>query len=96
MIVELRPLGLGDKGSATRAIVERFGLRGVVVLGDDATDLDMFRVVDELRAAGHLRGAIIGVGGAAGEVLPALVEASDVVLTDPAEVAVLLFALGRN
>ena len=95
MIVEVRPVGLGDKGSAARAIVERFGLRGVVVLGDDATDLDMFRAVDELRTAGRLRGAIVGVGGAAGEVLPALVEACDVVLADPAEVAALLTALSR-
>jgi trehalose 6-phosphate phosphatase len=95
MIVEVRPVGLGDKGSAARAIVERFGLRGVVVLGDDATDLDMFRAVDELRTAGQLRGAIIGVGGAAGEVLPKLVEACDVVLTDPAEVAALLTALSQ-
>lgn len=95
MIVEIRPVGLGDKGSAARAIVERFGLRGVVVLGDDATDLDMFRAVDELRSAGRLRGAIIGVGGMAGEVLPALFAASDVVLTDPAEAAALLAALSR-
>jgi trehalose-6-phosphatase len=93
MIVEVRPVGLGDKGSAARAIVDRFGLRGVVVLGDDATDLDMFRAVAELRRAGRVRGAIIGVGGAAGEVLPALVEACDVVLEDPAEVAELLVAL---
>ena len=96
MIVEVRPVGLGDKGSATRAIVDRFGLRGVLVMGDDVTDLDMFRAVDELRGAGRLRGAIIGVGGAAGEVLPALAEACDVVLADPAEVAELLFALGRH
>ena len=95
MIVEVRPIGLGDKGSAARTIVERFGLRGVVVLGDDATDLDMFRAVKELRGAGRLRGAIIGVGGSAGEVLPALVEACDVVLADPAEVAVLLKELSR-
>ena len=95
MIVEVRPVGLGDKGSAARAIVERFGLRGVVVLGDDATDIDMFRAVDELRGAGRLRGAIIGVGGMAGEVLPALVAASDVVLADPAEAAALLTALSR-
>ncbi|HYI67794.1 MAG TPA: trehalose-phosphatase [Candidatus Limnocylindrales bacterium] len=95
MIVEVRPVGLGDKGSAARAVVERFGLRGVVVLGDDATDLDMFRAIDELRSAGRLHGAIIGVGGAAGEVLPALVEACDVVLADPAEVAALLVALSR-
>ena len=95
MIVEVRPVGLGDKGSAAREIVGRFGLRGVVVLGDDATDLDMFRAVDELRSAGRLRGAIIGVGGAAGEVLPALVAACDVVLADPAEVAALLTALSE-
>ena len=95
MIVEVRPVGLGDKGSAARAIIERFALRGVVVLGDDATDLDMFRAVDELRGAGRLRGAIIGVGGAAGEVLPALIETCDVVLADPSEVAVLLGELSR-
>jgi trehalose 6-phosphate phosphatase len=95
MIVEVRPVGLGDKGSAARTIVERFGLRGVVVLGDDATDLDMFRAVEELRGSSRLRGAIIGVGGAAGEVLPALVGACDVVLADPAEVAVLLDELSR-
>ena len=65
------------------------------MLGDDATDLDMFRAVDELRSAGRLRGAIIGVGGMAGEVLPALVAASDVVLADPAEAAALLTALSR-
>ena len=93
MIVEVRPAGLGDKGTAARAIVERFGLRGVVVMGDDVTDLDMFRAVDELRRAGQLHGVIIGVGGAAGEVLPALIDASDVVLADPAEAATLLTEL---
>ena len=91
--IELRPAGLGDKGSAARAIIERFGLRGVVVMGDDLTDLDMFRVVDELRSAGAIRGAIIGVGGMDGEVPSAVVEAADVVLADPAEAAALLTAL---
>ena len=95
MIVEVRPVGLGDKGSAARTIIERFGLRGVLVMGDDTTDLDMFRAVNELRTAGSLRGAIIGVGGAAGEVLPVLAEASDVVLDDPAAAAALLLALSR-
>jgi trehalose-phosphatase len=92
-IVELRPIGLGDKGSAARTIVDRFGLRGVVVMGDDVTDLDMFRAIDELRSAGRVRAAIIGIGGAAAEVMPALLEATDVVLTDPADAAALLAAL---
>jgi trehalose 6-phosphate phosphatase len=94
MSLELRPVGLGDKGAATRAIIERHGLRGVVVMGDDITDLDMFAAVDELRVAGRLRGAIIGVGGADAEVSSEVIAASDVVLASPAEAAALLVALG--
>lgn len=92
MSVELRPSGLGDKGSAVRAVVERFGLRGLVVLGDDVTDLDMFGAVAGLRRAGTLRGAIIGVGGG-GEVPSEVAGAADIVLRDPGEVAELLLAL---
>lgn len=95
MIVEVRPIGLGDKGSATRAIIERFGLRGVVVMGDDVTDLDMFAVVHELRENGSLRALIVGVGGADHDVPEAVVAAADVVLVDPAEAAALLDGLSR-
>ena len=96
MIVEVRPVGLGDKGSAARAIIERFGLRGVVVMGDDVTDLDMFRTVAELRASGAVRGVIIGVGGSDREVPEAVVAASDVMLADPEEAAELLVALAGD
>ena len=94
--LEVRPTGIGDKGGAARAIVERFGLRGVVVLGDDLTDLDMFAAVAELRAAGRLRGAIIGVGGDDREVPPAVAAAADVVLASPAEAARLLVTLADD
>ena len=93
MSQELRPIGLGDKGAATRAIIERFALRGAVVMGDDVTDLDMFAAVAERRDAGLLRGVIIGVGGDDGETPASVAEAADVVLRDPAEAAVLLAAL---
>jgi trehalose 6-phosphate phosphatase len=96
MSVEVRPVGLGDKGAATRRIIERFGLRGAVVMGDDVTDLDMFRVVADERAAGRLAGAIIGVGGAGGEVPPQVAEAADVVLTGPEEAARFLADLGLD
>lgn len=96
MSVELRPVGLGDKGSATAAIIERFGLRGVVMMGDDVTDLDMFRVVTDLRVSGRIRATIIGVGGSTGEVPASVVEAADVVLADPAQAAELLVALARS
>ena len=93
MSLELRPTGLGDKGAATRAIIQRFGLRGAVVMGDDVTDLDMFVAVAEQRDAGRLRAAIIGVGGEDGETPGAVIEAADVVLDDPVEAAALLAAL---
>ena len=93
MVVEVRPIGLGDKGTAARAIVERFGLRGAVVMGDDVTDLDMFKAVAELRAAGTLRAAIIGVGGPDHEVPTELATMADVVLAEPADAAALLAIL---
>ncbi|HEX2883718.1 MAG TPA: trehalose-phosphatase [Candidatus Limnocylindria bacterium] len=96
MIVELRPTGLGDKGSATRAIIERFGLRGAVVMGDDLTDLDMFAAVTEARRAGRLRGVVVAVGGADHEAPDAVIEAADVTLADPAEAAVFLAKLVRS
>ena len=96
MIVEVRPVGLGDKGSAVRAIVDRFGLRGVVVMGDDLTDLDMFRAVDDLRASNGLRGAIVGVGGADHEVAPEVLAAADVVLADPTDAARFLTELADS
>jgi trehalose 6-phosphate phosphatase len=92
MSLELRPIGAGDKGTAVRAVVERYALRGLVVLGDDVTDLDMFRAAAELREAGRLRAAILGVAG--GREVPAeVLDAVDAVLPDPAGVVELLRAL---
>jgi trehalose-phosphatase len=96
MSIEIRPVGLGDKGAAARAIVDRFGLRGAIVMGDDITDLDMFTAIADLRAAGVLAGAIIAVGGGDAEVPAAVIGAADVVLDDPAQVAVLLATLAEG
>lgn len=96
MSLELRPVGLGDKGAATRAIIERHGLRGVVVMGDDITDLDMFAAVEELRSEGRLRGAVIGVGGADAEIPPEVIAASDVVLPQVDDAARFLQALAAE
>jgi trehalose 6-phosphate phosphatase len=90
MSVEIRPVGLGDKGAATRQIVERFGLRGAVVMGDDVTDLDMFDAIAALREAGMLRAAIVAVGGTDREVPSELSEAADCSLAGPTEAALLL------
>ena len=90
--IELRPAGAGDKGSALRAVVERFRLRGVVVIGDDVTDLDMFRAAAELRAEGRLAAAIFAVGG--GDEVPAAVaDAADLLVASPAGLVALLAAI---
>ena len=96
MSIELRPVGLGDKGAAARTVVDRFGLRGAIVMGDDVTDLDMFRAVAELRAAGQLRAAIVAVGGGGVEVPAAVTAAADVVLDGPADAARMLAALAER
>ena len=93
MIIDIRPVGLGDKGSAARTIIERYGLRGVVVLGDDVTDLDMFAAVADARAEGGIRGVIIGVGGPDAEVHPDVAGMADVVLPTVTDAAELLARL---
>jgi len=95
MSVELRPVGVGDKGTAVASVVERYGLRGLLVAGDDVTDLDMFRTARRLRSAGDLRALVVGVGGGA-EVPPEVVAAADVVLDGPEAVSALFAALAER
>lgn len=59
-VIELRPPLPIDKGTAVAALVQRLGLRAVLCLGDDATDIDMFRAVRELRTRG-LQGVTVAV-----------------------------------
>jgi trehalose 6-phosphate phosphatase len=95
MSIELRPLHLGDKGQAIRTIAARHALRGLVVMGDDVTDLDMFRAAGELRAGGRLRASIVAVGG--GDEVPAEVAAAaDVAVPDPAAAVALIAALATT
>jgi trehalose-phosphatase len=94
MSVELRPSGSPTKGDALRRLVARFGLRGLVVLGDDVTDLDMFTTAAELRAAGKLSAAVLAVAGG-DEVPPQVGAAADAVLASPREVVALLAELAR-
>jgi trehalose 6-phosphate phosphatase len=89
---ELRAAGAADKGTAVTQLISRHALRGLVLLGDDVTDLDMFRVAGEARARGDLNAAILAVAGGA-EVPAAVAAAADAVLPDPQAVATLLAAL---
>jgi trehalose 6-phosphate phosphatase len=92
MSIELRPAGVGDKGTALRQLVRRHGLRGLIVLGDDVTDLDMFRAAAELRETDGLTAALLAVGGD-DEVPAAVMAAADATLPDPDAVVRLLEGL---
>jgi trehalose 6-phosphate phosphatase len=95
MSLELRPAGAPNKGEALRQVAARARLRGLVVIGDDVTDLDMFRAAAELREAGQLdAGAILAVAGGA-EVPSDVGRAADAVLESPAVVVALLADLAK-
>ena len=50
-VMEVLPPLAADKGSAVRELIERAGVKRALVAGDDTTDLDAFRAVDELEYA---------------------------------------------
>jgi trehalose-phosphatase len=61
LVVEARSGAGLSKGLAVRTLCERNGLGAAIVIGDDKTDADAFRVVDELRRDGTLAGMNIAV-----------------------------------
>jgi trehalose 6-phosphate phosphatase len=79
--VELRPFGSGDKGTAVAAVAERYALRGLLVAGDDVTDLDMFRAADALRGRGVATLTLAVAGGR--EVPRRVSDATDATLPSP-------------
>jgi trehalose 6-phosphate phosphatase len=63
MLLELRPPLHRDKGTAAAEFARRMAAAALICIGDDTTDVDMFRVVQKLRAEGT-PGAAIAVGSA--------------------------------
>ena len=59
-VIELRPPLAIDKGTALAGLVARLGVQAVICMGDDQTDIDMFRGVDQLRRGG-LPGVTVAV-----------------------------------
>jgi len=92
MVVEVRPALKLDKGVVIEGLVEDRGLRGVVFLGDDRTDVDAMRALRRLCESG-VKGLAIGVMG--DEAPEELLEASHMMLPGPAEVASLLERLAE-
>jgi trehalose 6-phosphate phosphatase len=101
-VLEVKPKGGRTKGDAIRILSAAAPDRAAVVVfvGDDLTDLDGFRAIDELRAGetalataadAPLRFVKVAVGGE--EAPPALIEAADVVLPGQETVDALLEGL---
>jgi trehalose 6-phosphate phosphatase len=73
-VIELRPPLEINKGTAIVHLAERLGVRSAIAIGDDMTDVDMFRGIEGLRRGG-LPGASVAVWS--DEASPDLLETTD-------------------
>jgi trehalose-phosphatase len=77
-VLELRPPIAADKGTAVRSLLSERSLTRGLYAGDDTTDLDGFRGLDECELA-------VRVAVASAEAPPGLPEAADLVVGSPDE-----------
>lgn len=73
-VFELRPKIDVSKGTAARILAARLGVKSIICVGDDRTDIDMFRAVSSLREEGTAGGSVAVLSA---EVAPDLLEAAD-------------------
>jgi len=94
-VLEIRPPVPVDKGQGVRSLLNGSTMTTALYCGDDNTDLDAFRAMDELVEEGTLQCAIrVGVRSEEGP--SAIVERADAVLDGPGEVRDLLRALLKD
>ena len=78
-VVEARPPIHADKGTAIRRLVEEYAPERALFMGDDTTDLDAFRALEELREEGVLW-ETLRVGVRSDEGPPEIVAEADLVV----------------
>jgi trehalose 6-phosphate phosphatase len=78
-VLEIRPPVPINKGQAVRELLARNPVRSALFGGDDATDLDVYDVLAEMRAKGTLDAAVC-VGVRSSEGPAAIVERADLVV----------------
>jgi trehalose 6-phosphate phosphatase len=78
MVLEVRPPLETNKGTAVRYLVEQRGLQRALYAGDDTTDLDAFRALDDIELG-------VRVGVVSDEGPRGIAEAADVIVHSPAE-----------
>ena len=94
LVVELRPPVGVNKGTSLRKLVKEYGLKGVVCLGDDVTDVDTFRTLHALSSRGRFRGLALGVLGQ--NTPPGIEQEADLLVRDVAEVGELLQRMAES
>ena len=78
-VVEARPPIRADKGTAVRRLVKEYGPEKALFIGDDTTDLDAFRALEELREEGVLL-ETLRVGVRSDEGPPEIISEADLVV----------------
>jgi trehalose 6-phosphate phosphatase len=78
-VVEARPPIRADKGTAVRTLVEEYRPERAMFIGDDTTDLDAFRELENLRNDGTLQ-EILRIGVASDEGPPEIKNQADIVV----------------
>ena len=95
LVVEVRPPVRVDKGTSLTELAHEHGLRSMICLGDDTTDVDAFVALHALAAEGACDGLAIGVLGS--DNTPAAVEReADLLLRGVGEVEELLEWMARQ
>jgi trehalose 6-phosphate phosphatase len=84
-VLEVRPRVDADKGTAVRTLIERSGAMRALYAGDDTTDLDAFRGLEEAGLEHVVRIAVASEEGP-----QELQEAADLVISSPGELVTLL------
>ena len=88
LVVEIRPPVGVDKGTSLRQLVIEYGLKSVLCLGDDVTDVDAFKALHALTSEGLCVGLALGVLGQ--NTPPDIEQEADLLLDGVAETEELL------
>lgn len=96
-VLEVRPPIPIDKGAGVRRLLAESGegIDAALYVGDDTTDLDAFRALDELQQEGRLR-HVVRVGVASDEGPSQITADADLVVDGPDGVRELLAALSAS
>lgn len=93
LVVEVRPPVGVDKGTSLMQLVTEYGLKGVICLGDDVTDVDAFKSLHALSSQGRCLGLALGVLGQ--NTPPEIEQEADLLLRGVPEVEELLQGIAK-